>query len=161
MFIYLSNALCHPFWFAHHRCGEFSLIQNLLIVRCKEILPEVPQLQLTVSYKQSPLTKSLLFSLCIDSIGIWLILTFKLFFWILFFYRSSPRLSNLLCQGYYFVGSALQFYSFTFSHLIPHPFSCYQETHLVSKLVWKVRRHMISKHDTVCLVTLISGFSLN
>ena len=88
---------------------------------------------------------------------------FNCFFCILFFYRSSPRLSNLLCQGCYFVGSALQFYSFTFSHLggIPHPFSCYQETHLVSNLVWKVRRHMISKHDTVCLVTLISGFSLN
>ena len=43
-----------PFWFAHHRCGEFSLIQNLLIVRCKEILPEVPQLHLTVNYKHIP-----------------------------------------------------------------------------------------------------------
>ena len=52
--------------------------------------------------------------------------------------------------------AVLLFYLFS-----SHPFSCYQEIHLASILVWKVRRHMISKHDTVCLVTLISGSSLN
>ena len=58
---------------------------------------------------------------------------FSCFFCIPFSYRSSPRLSNLLCQCCYLLYLRCSFPLLPFSHLggIPHPFSCYQETHLV------------------------------